>query len=86
MVASAPCVELGSGIVEQGGGGCGIVKAPLWLSPCSPPHGCVFRNVWATLGCGILAVSLPADVATVVRVATSEEVSPRSDANLSRPG
>ncbi|MQM02863.1 hypothetical protein Taro_035633 [Colocasia esculenta] len=56
------------------------------LSPCSPPHGCVFCNVWATPGCGIPAICLPTDVATTERVPTSEEASPRSDATLSRPG
>ncbi|MQL95427.1 hypothetical protein Taro_028094, partial [Colocasia esculenta] len=40
--------------------------------------------VWGTLGCSILAGCLPADVPTALRVATSEEVSPRSDATLSQ--
>ncbi|MQL96828.1 hypothetical protein Taro_029509 [Colocasia esculenta] len=42
--------------------------------------------VVATPGCSILAVRLPADVATAERIATSEKASPRSDATLSRPG
>ncbi|MQM14919.1 hypothetical protein Taro_047856 [Colocasia esculenta] len=40
----------------------------------------------ATPGCGIPAVCLPADVATVEGIATSEKASPRSDTTLSWPG
>ncbi|MQM17978.1 hypothetical protein Taro_050961 [Colocasia esculenta] len=43
-------------------------------------------SVWGTPRCGILAVGLPADVATAERVATSDKASPRSDATLSWRG
>ncbi|MQM20594.1 hypothetical protein Taro_053618 [Colocasia esculenta] len=43
-------------------------------------------GLWATPGCSIPAVCLPADVATAVRIATSEEASPWSDVTLSRHG
>ncbi|MQM06801.1 hypothetical protein Taro_039633 [Colocasia esculenta] len=59
-------------IVEQGGGGRGVVKA--------------LRGVWGTPGCSIPVVGLPADVTIAEHVATSEKVSPRSDATLSRRG
>ncbi|MQM15789.1 hypothetical protein Taro_048741 [Colocasia esculenta] len=36
-------------------------------------------SVWATLGCSIPEVCLPADVVTAERVATSEEASPRNN-------
>ncbi|MQM10525.1 hypothetical protein Taro_043417 [Colocasia esculenta] len=70
LVASATRVELGSGVVEQGGGGHGVVKAPF--------------VVVATPGCSIPAVRLPPVVATAEHVVTSEKASPRSDATLSR--
>ncbi|MQM07968.1 hypothetical protein Taro_040822, partial [Colocasia esculenta] len=78
LVASAARVELGSGVVERGGGGRGFVKAPLgvWFS----------KTVVATPGCSIPAVRLPTDVATAERVATSEKALPRLDATLSRRG
>ncbi|MQL82304.1 hypothetical protein Taro_014777 [Colocasia esculenta] len=45
------------------------------LSPCSPPRGCVDVLCVAIRGCSFPAVYLPSDVATAVRVATSEEAS-----------
>ncbi|MQL80438.1 hypothetical protein Taro_012873 [Colocasia esculenta] len=59
---------------ERGGGGKLFVKDPLVVAFVGN-HG-----MW------IPPVDLPADVATAERVATSEEVSPRSDATLSRRG
>ncbi|MQM19094.1 hypothetical protein Taro_052094 [Colocasia esculenta] len=54
------------------------------LSPCSPPHCTHVCVVWAIPGCSIPVVYLPSDDATAVRIVTSEEASPRLDANLSR--
>ncbi|MQL99820.1 hypothetical protein Taro_032547, partial [Colocasia esculenta] len=66
-----PAAHVRSGSIgdERGGGDRGFEKAHLWC-------------VVATLGCNILAVCLPTDVATAVRIATSEEASPGSDVTL----
>ncbi|MQL79312.1 hypothetical protein Taro_011750 [Colocasia esculenta] len=60
-----------SSVVERGGGVLAVVKS-LWVSvlPKSVDVVCV-----VTPGCSIPAVCLPSDVATAVRVATSEETS-----------
>ncbi|MQL76600.1 hypothetical protein Taro_008991 [Colocasia esculenta] len=78
-------VRSGSVVMERGGGGRGFVKAPLGFAfpMLSSPYG-VLGVVVATPGCSVPAVYFPTDVATAVRVATSEEASPRSDATLSR--
>ncbi|MQM17093.1 hypothetical protein Taro_050060, partial [Colocasia esculenta] len=67
-------------VIQVTTGGCvGHVLVAVWaavaVSVCS---------VWGTPGCSIPAVGLPANVATTKHVATSEKVSPRSDATLSR--
>ncbi|MQL84527.1 hypothetical protein Taro_017036 [Colocasia esculenta] len=58
----------------------GVVSIPRALLP----RVCLVAVFVATAGCSILAVYLPTDVATTVRVATSEEASPRSGTTLSR--
>ncbi|MQM08582.1 hypothetical protein Taro_041438 [Colocasia esculenta] len=67
--AAAVRAERCASPLERGGGGKLFVKAPLGF-------GSSFSVVWGTSGCGILAVSLPASVATVERVVTSEERCP----------
>ncbi|MQL99346.1 hypothetical protein Taro_032066 [Colocasia esculenta] len=62
----------GSCVVAQaarGGVGVAARSEEVALSPCSPPHDCDVCCVWATPGCGIPPVCLPADAATIERVA-----------------
>ncbi|MQL88615.1 hypothetical protein Taro_021180, partial [Colocasia esculenta] len=80
-----------SGVMERGGGVIAVVKS-LWGSvlPKSVGISCSLPNpdvvCVATPRCSIPSVCLPSDVATAVRVATSEEASLWSGAILSRRG
>ncbi|MQL84553.1 hypothetical protein Taro_017060 [Colocasia esculenta] len=84
--AAAARAEHWRAVVERGGGGRGIVKAPFWVGSSFSVEMLVpfLIVVWGTPGCSIPAVCFPADVTTAERVATSEKASPRSGMTLSR--